>query len=1654
MEPRKTIFRRSGVTISVYLRPAHSMSEPNQTPPPPPPPADPPADLAPRERFWTILRRLLIWGIALFLGLVLLFQIPAFQNWIGGLVVKAIGDTLETEVRLDRVNLAWLDALSLDGLYVEDKYGDTLLYSQAIRADFNFSPLVLLERGLEIEALEIRDTRFVIRRDVGDAESNLETALKKLFPPRDKPAKPLALNLNRLGLERIEFVQADSVRGQRLEVRLAEANARLDQLDLPGRRIALSELRLYEPDVTLTNFTPNPLAEDALSPETIELIDSISAAVQTDTISLSLLADRIAINGGHFTLNNYRKDSIVQTDIRAIDFTRLGVSDIDIEILDLNLERDTFRGELKHLSLQESSGFVIENLSSTDLTVGPTRLTANELTLITPNSQLSDRLDFSYRRGWEDWDRFEDRVTMDLDFDESRVAVRDVMYFARKLTTNRFFRDNRDRAISIDGNISGRVNSLSGTDLRLALDERNYLSGDFSLSGLTRPGEQFLELDLDYAYTNMSSLRRLINRFNPPPAFDRLGTLRFSGNFDGFFTNFVAYGNLKTDIGSTELNMQMNLTPGVAAAEYRGDLLLSQFDLGAFLNKPEFGLVSLGGRIDNGQGLVAETATADLTATIDNFTFRDYTYRQAEINGRLFRNFFNGAFSIADDNIDLNFLGELDFRDSISRFDFTSEVAKLDLRALNLSRKDLVASGRIDLNLRDSRLSDPQGDLAVSDLRLIQDGERTYAVDTISAYSVVDGLGRQLVVLDSDVATGRLVGNFDLGGIFGSLKRFALDHYPGFAGRLNLDPPPTGGDPNNFSYDIRILDSKGLQELVVPNLGPLRDIALVGNYDESRAELGLELELPQLRVGKLEIKDLILLSSSNGPEGELSLVVDSIYNNNKPLFGRFTLLGLTEGDSLTFGINYAAGGNTVLDQVNLDGLLYLPDSVNYRLRFDPSTLVLFRDTWRIGRNNAITFHKGYFNARDFTLTSGERLIRLRPEGREGLNLSLENFQLGLIDSLWNYPNLDFSGNFNAEVTVGNLFALQDLTATLRSDTFLINGDDYGWMRLDARTPGVRDQVSAYLSLNGTGNQLIAEALFNLQDLTENPTPEEKKNFLDLNVAINGYPLELADYWVGGSVSGVEGIFDAAMDVKGPLDRVDVDGFIEARAGAFTVDYLKTRYRFDRARVEIGNTLFDATGTQLLDRYGNTARVIGGITHDRLKRLGLGAELITDRFLALDLEKEDNDLFYGRALGSGRIAFSGDFKQTDIYVRAEVGEGSTLYIPTQQTATTGPISDVRFVNKRVYVAPEAEDTPRDPTGVSLEMEVVVNERAGVEIIFDEEIGDLIRGNGRGNLRILVPRDGEMQIFGDYDITGGNYLFTFYRLVNKLFSVRPGGRIVWSGDPFGAEINLRADYEKLSTPILNFIQEYLVGSANQDLINEAGRATEVDLTLILRGPLLRPEIDFDLGFPQLVGQLQTFANNKRRLLQLDQNELNRQVFGLIVVGQFLPADLSFSTEDVAINTLSEWVSNYFSILLNNLLTDAFGEDAFISTIDFDLAYNRYNNGNISADGLQSRGDVFEFTLRKDLGDRWTVVNDFSVLSNNQLAAGGSNRTFVGNNFALEYAFNDRRTLKLRFYQRIQPDIVSTTRNQVGLGLSWRKEFNSLREFFGRMASEAER
>ena len=329
-------------------------------------------------------------------------------------------------------------------------------------------------------------------------------------------------------------------------------------------------------------------------------------------------------------------------------------------------------------------------------------------------------------------------------------------------------------------------------------------------------------------------------------------------------------------------------------------------------------------------------------------------------------------------------------------------------------------------------------------------------------------------------------------------------------------------------------------------------------------------------------------------DASLDLAIDSTFVGARHLANRVTLQSLINNELIDFGITYGGDEeNVLLDRIALDGSLTLPDSQNFKLQFEQSNLDIFQQVWTIRQGNYLVFGPQYIDTENFSLRSGRRSIRLNNFGDDGLNLDLLNMDLALIDSLWAYEPLDFSGDIDINVSVTDVFRQEGIRAVLKSDTFFMNGDDYGRLRIDLEAANPKSQVEAYMTLNRDTAQLLAEATYNLADLAPTPTRAETKGNLGMEVTINGYPLDLGGYWVGGSVSDIEGLFDAKLSVNGPPTRLDVDGWIEARNGGLTVDYLQTRYRFASNRVTIHNSLFDLAGGTLTDRFGNTARLSGG-----------------------------------------------------------------------------------------------------------------------------------------------------------------------------------------------------------------------------------------------------------------------------------------------------------------------------------------------------------------------------------------------------------------------------------------------------------------------------
>jgi hypothetical protein len=242
-----------------------------------------------------------------------------------------------------------------------------------------------------------------------------------------------------------------------------------------------------------------------------------------------------------------------------------------------------------------------------------------------------------------------------------------------------------------------------------------------------------------------------------------------------------------------------------------------------------------------------------------------------------------------------------------------------------------------------------------------------------------------------------------------------------------------------------------------------------------------------------------------------------------------------------------------------------------------------------------------------------------------------------------------------------------------------------------------------------------------------------------------------------------------------------------------------------------------------------------------------------------------------------------------------------------------------------------------------------------------------------------------------------------------------------------MDITADYKGLRTAPYNLIADNI--QPNEE--NSAKQSTNVDLTMRMTGALLKPDIAFDVRFPTLIGNLKSYADSRLSLLTQDPAELNRQVFGLLVLGGFLPSNNLQSTNFVGStvnNTLSGLFSNQASNYINSWLNDVIKSNGVLSSINLDI---NTQLGVVSSSflvnevQLKPRFNLFDNRLSIDAG----VVGSSSTVDS---------KTNISRDFAIEYAITSDRHLLVRAYNRNVQE-VDGFRNRWGAGIVWRREFD---------------
>lgn len=1605
--------------------------------------------------------------VVILIGLYFMLQMPAVQNWLVGKVTAYLSEELKTTVRIQRLDFEFFDKLVLDGIYIQDLKGDTLLYAEKLTAGLSANIFSLVQNRLEFDEVSLDKARFNIRRAEGEYDNNLQFLVNYFSTPKkdNSPKKPFKISLQarNVHLHDVEFIQDDQVSGQKMRAAITDGNVQLNKLDLVANVIDIRSVELDGLIFNLVQYPAKPLPqrESIMQPEQTPL-DSLAAGTLGKNEARPLLRFSLgsfSLNQGSFSMDRFQKSMNRTSEEGVMDFNHLLVQNIDFQAENIVSNPDsTFEGKLLNLAAREQSGFQLTHGQANRVLLSKSVVAMYGVNIQTPQSAIGDTIAFNYNES-SDFRQFNTKVGLDIRLSKgSHLRLGDIAYFSGAIARNNFFKSNRETVAEISGVVNGTVNNLNGRELDIHVGNHAFMHGNFDGDDLTK-GADLLRMTFDFQQlqSDIQTIRTIIPGFNAPQYFDRLGSISFAGTYQVLFSyNHLLDGKLNSDIGSGQVDMELDLTGGREKALYSGSLNLSNFDLGAWTGNPNFGKTTFNVNIADGStGLTLPTLRANLQGQIDTFYFKGYNYKNVKLDGVFEEKVFDGKVGIKDPNVDFVFDGSINLRDTTPVFIFKTDIKRLDLGKINLSKKDLVISGKVEqLRISADNWSDLTGTAILRNF-IIQSNDVSHRVDSLRFSSFLRPDGSRYFEVLSDIVEAYIEGNFNLKRAPQEMMQLFSRYHPEFAARLGFPVADSIALLDNFVLHVNVKNTHDLTQLFAPGLDTLANIIIDGRVDAAAGSSNLSISIPKIKYNAIQAQDIVLRWSGQDEIAQYYLRIPKS-NLGKTKLAPIRLQGQLKRNALSFKLT-ARDSTTVVRGVNLDGVLSSVDSL-WQIKFNSSDIALFNEQWVMSENNYIRFGKGFFATQEFEFFHNNQRIRLDSmnQGR-GLSLSLTNFDLDFLNKFTASRNVMFRGKiYDFDVTVDEIFKLQGIKTYITTDTVFINNVAYGSVTGNLDMPDKDSPLAWTLFLNQDRKQVLrvvggwlagGDKPQRIEELDLTVPPGE---FIT-SVTARDFPLNVLQTFVPG-ISKTSGQFAADVTLSGPFNAINMNGGAVIKTGQFQLDYLKTMYHLRNQKIDLSGNRIYATGDTIYDAsQKHMAFIRGGLLHQHFKdwRLNCSIRSEDSNFMILNTSAEDNLLYYGQALGKFEASFSGTFRQTNISIVATTGKETRLYIPIESVADAQDVEFIKFKNKKdtvISVDKTKSFTIGDLKGLNFEMSVTVTPDAEVQLIFDEQAGDIIKGRGAGDIKLVITREGEFKMYGNYTIQSGEYLFTLLNWVNKPFTVMQGGVVTWTGDPYGAQINLDATYVE-NTSLYNFIRDEveLLRSTQPQLATDAGKATQVIVTMHLTGDLLEPSISFDLEFPNLPPQIKTIADNKLRLLRQDQNELNRQVFGLVVVGSFLPSGNSdFAVQASAFNTLTQVLSNQFSNYLSGLATELFG--GRVSSIDFDVAYNEYQNSLRElgqTDAASQTGRELQLRLTSGLfNDRVTVQFGSQFGLGNPGTS--TNDGFLGEDAVVEIQLTENRHWRLKVYQRTEPDISGgQLRSRYGFGLSFRREYDSFNE-----------
>ncbi len=1569
-----------------------------------------------RKGFRWSLKKLFIVFLIILNMLAIALNSPLIQEEIASNVGDYIYKKTGYGVKLKEVALNINKGIQLKDFSIIDLDNQPMIQAGSFSTSLVDNLLsMFLFNEFDFSEVKLENANLNIVKNKGDERSNLQDFLYKLGNKKRGKSKCAVLDIDRIDMVNVSISNRLFDKPNDELITIEDASIVFDYIDLCKKFIRIKSLDLYRPSVEISRKKNLQLAGN-------------TGKLNTNIINLGFLfkVGHLNIQDGKLKYEKGKKRHYLKKAFDYIDFANLEVDKLNMLVYDMGLDSlGELNFSIKKMSLIEKNGFTIDNMVIDSGTVNNTGINLKGLNLKTESSRIKGEVALKYKSK-KDFNSFEDKVLLKGKFQESQLKFKDIIYFAPKISEESPLVHNKNRLVKFKGNVTGVFNDLKSKSFNINVEDRFNLSTAFRLKNLAVKGMEYLKFTDTKLSSTSKYIAEIADGVNFGSNFPRLGKIEFNGDFEGLLKDFQASGTLVSELGNSNFDLVMKIGDRKEDLRYSGDMSLNSFDLGRFLGNDKIGVLSVKGDIVDGRGFNSANANAKLKAKIDSFEYKGYKYKDVSINGLVKSRRFNGDLSIVDKNINFELDGLIDMEDSIPLYNFKAKINKLDLFALKLYKIPLELKGDVNMDFIGSNVEDFSGKMFLKKF-ILSNGKKQVVVDSLNVSSVIGDNRERYVDIDSDIFTFYFDGKYKLKSIPKAVysifdrnfskfvvgikkKNEELDSYKGYYYDFNLDIP----------------DSKDVFEILTGKNISFNNLNLIGSADHRRDSLVLKLNIDTVKYDNNSVVEFTSDFNLYQGYGDFSLNSERAFYNNTNI-SRLEFDTDISKEELFFQFSVDSIGKSIKD-IALSGRT-IPFQDSFGIEIYGGHIQAIEDNLEFSGQNRITVGKNYINLTDFVISEDDSKIIFNDiNDNKGVEVELEDFDIGMINVLLKYKKLHFTGKSNGFVKVNNIFKEKYVESDIQIPDLKINNKYYGSMDAKIALDTVnRNKLVFNFGLNDVSSHIKSKGFYKIK---------EKVFYGDFNV--DKFPLEFLENIINDGISNTEGVLTANMRVFGPFKKVSITGNGVVYNGQTTVDYIGVPYYFDNQKFTINDKGIDMSGAVIRDEYGNKGIATGGITFDRFRDFGVDVKLTSDRILALDTNEKMNPDYWGRALGKVSAVFKGKFKNI-IYMKidAETGEGTSLTIPVKLYVDS---ADKSFINYRKEKKTKVKNKIVNRLkGIDVDMSMKITDAAKMKIIMDPNAGDNLVGRGTGLIRLLVSQDKDIEMYGDFKFETGKYLFTLYELVNKEFTIRPGSKINWYGDPFEGIMDIKADYLANHISLANFISEYIPN-------NNRNYKGDVALTSMLTGPLLHPNIDFDFSISNVDNSVSSIVVSKLQKLKSSPNAVYTQVVGLLVWGSFLPDENlvgnlgnSGFLASGGINTISEWLTTKLSGYVTGLLSETIAGSDLISGVDFSLnstnsSFVVQNDNNLLPQyhNLNTTVWLLDDKIKVQFGTDYTGKSDF----------GKRNNFISGGNVDVELFLTENKNLRLRlFFKREFDEINTTWENKSGLGFRYSDDFGDI-------------